>query len=78
MTMLTKSPLDTNLILNVKPFRHVKDIGMMSAGVQVGENVQVVQWNAKWEATQGIAHAHKYFSLGAYIGHRVTFEPVYL
>jgi hypothetical protein len=60
MTMLTKSPLDTNLILNVKSFRHVKDIGMMSGGVQVGGNVQVLQWNAKWEATQGIAHAHKY------------------
>ena len=60
MTLLAKSPLNTNLIMNAKSFRHIKDVGMMSGGVQFGGNGQFLQWNAKWEATQGTTHSHKY------------------
>jgi hypothetical protein len=59
MTFLTKSPLDSKLIINVKSFRHIKDVGMTSGGVSVGGNGQILQWNAKWEAAKGDTNVHK-------------------
>jgi len=60
MTFLNKSPLDTNLIMNLKSFRHIKNVGMTSGGVSLGGDGRVLQWNTKWEATQGTINLHKY------------------
>lgn len=53
LTYLSKSPLDTNMILNFKTFRHIKDIGMASGGISMGANGKFLNWNANWEAVKG-------------------------
>jgi hypothetical protein len=45
--------------MNIKSFRHVKDIGMTSGGVSMGANGQFLQWNAKWEGVKGTENVHK-------------------
>jgi curved DNA-binding protein CbpA len=64
MTFLTKSPLATPLILNIKTYRHLKNIGMATGAVSIGGNCEMLQWNAKWEAHKD---SHK-VSAGASVG----------
>lgn len=65
MTFLTKSPLDTNLILNLKSYRPIKQYGMLSTGVSVGGNGQLLQWNSQWEGQRGAANLHRYSAKAA-------------
>jgi hypothetical protein len=51
--------MDTNMILNLKSFRHINNIGMASGGLSMGANGKVLQWNAKWEAVNGKEKEHK-------------------
>eukprot|EP00980_Cylindrotheca_fusiformis_P005668 scaffold1184_cov132-Cylindrotheca_fusiformis.AAC.89 len=60
MTYLAKSPLDSNLILNVKSYRPIKDFGMASTGVSMGGNGQLLQWDSQWEGHRGTTNLHKY------------------
>jgi len=56
MTFLSKSPLDTPLIINMKSYRHIHNIGTASVGISAGGNGQMLQWTAKWEATRQNIH----------------------
>jgi hypothetical protein len=51
--------METNMILNLKSFRHIQKLGMMSGGLSMGANRKVLQWNAKWEAVNGKENVHK-------------------
>ena len=59
LTFLPKSPMDTNLILNLKSMRQIKDIGLASGGISFGANGQFLQWHATWEAVNGKENVHK-------------------
>jgi hypothetical protein len=60
MTFLNKSPLDTNLILNLKSYRPIKEFGILSTGISMGGNRQLLQWSSQWEGHRGTANLHKY------------------
>jgi len=51
--------MDTNLILNLKSMRQIKDIGLASGGISCGANGQFLQWHATWEAVNGKENVHK-------------------
>ena len=56
LTYLSKSPLDTPLIINLKSYRHINNIGTASVGISSGGNGQMLQWNAKLEKTLNNIH----------------------
>lgn len=60
MTFLSKSPLDTNLIMNMRTFRHIKSYGMASTGLSIGGNGKPLQWNAQFEGQRGTEYLQKY------------------
>jgi hypothetical protein len=51
--------MDTNIVLNLKSFRHVKNIGMVSSGLSMGANGRFLNWDAKLEAVHGTETVHK-------------------
>jgi curved DNA-binding protein CbpA len=50
MTFLSKSPLKTPLVIDLKSYRHLKGIGMATGGISMGADGRMLQWNAQWEA----------------------------
>lgn len=56
MTLLSKSPLNTPLVMDLKTYRHLRGIGMASGGISMGADGRMFQWNALWEAVVQEGH----------------------